>query len=100
ISTFKPDKKLRLRLPHLGTVRLELQLKDRTIETPLEAAIIELFSEKKGVGAVDQTAALKALITWIDLGVLKEDEENRFRLLEVAEEAAPPSRIGEVTHVQ
>jgi anaphase-promoting complex subunit 2 len=46
-----------------------------------------------GVGAVDRTAALKALITWIDLGVLKEDEENTFRLLEVTEEAAP-SRIG------
>ncbi|KAJ7878833.1 hypothetical protein B0H14DRAFT_3083005 [Mycena olivaceomarginata] len=101
-STFKPDKKLRW-LPHLGTVHLELQLEDRTIETdvpPLEAAFIELFSEKsestvaliEGVGAVDRTAALKALITWIDLGVLKEDEENTFRLLEVAEEAAPPSR--------
>ncbi|KAJ6585555.1 hypothetical protein B0H19DRAFT_424203 [Mycena capillaripes] len=103
-STFKPDKKLRW-LPHLGTVHLELQLEDRTIETdvpPLEAAFIELFSEKNiwtmdeligGVGAVDRTAALKALITWIDLGVLKEDEENTFRLLEVQEEANPASRI-------
>lgn len=47
-STFKPDKKLRW-LPHLGTVHLELQLQDRVIETdvpPLEAAFIELFSEK------------------------------------------------------
>jgi anaphase-promoting complex subunit 2 len=47
-STFKPDKKLRW-LPHLGTVHLELQLEDRTIEAdvpPLEAAFIELFSEK------------------------------------------------------
>ncbi|KAJ6622570.1 ubiquitin-protein ligase [Mycena sp. CBHHK59/15] len=100
-STFKPDKKLRW-LPHLGTVHLELQLEDRTIETdvpPLEAAFIELFSKKAniwsmdeliaGVGAVDRTAALKALITWVDLGVLKEDEENMFRLLEVKEEAAP-----------
>jgi anaphase-promoting complex subunit 2 len=51
----------------------------------------------EGVGAVDRTAALKALITWIDLGVLKEDEENTFRLLEVAEEAAPPSRTGNDT---
>ncbi|KAJ7684510.1 hypothetical protein DFH06DRAFT_9398 [Mycena polygramma] len=100
-STFKPDKKLRW-LPHLGTVHLELQLEDRMIETdvpPLEAAFIELFSEKniwtmdeliEGVGAVDRTAALKALITWIDLGVLKEDEENTFRLLEVTEEASGP----------
>ncbi|KAJ6453076.1 hypothetical protein C8R45DRAFT_1056934 [Mycena sanguinolenta] len=105
-SIFKPDKKLRW-LPHLGTVHLELQLQDRTIETdvaPLEAAFIELFSEKsestliEGVGAVDRTAALKALITWIDLGVLKEDEENTFRLLEVTEEAGPSSRTG-MTHL-
>ncbi|KAJ6485260.1 hypothetical protein DFH09DRAFT_1252884 [Mycena vulgaris] len=95
-STFKPDKKLRW-LPHLGTVHLELQLEDRTIETdvpPLEAAFIELFSEKTATwrGGVDRIAALKALLTWVDLGVLKEDEENTFRLLEVAEEAAPPPR--------
>ncbi|KAF7348133.1 Anaphase-promoting complex subunit 2 [Mycena sanguinolenta] len=50
----------------------------------------------EGVGAVDRTAALKALITWIDLGVLKEDEENTFRLLEVAEEAGPSSRTAPV----
>jgi anaphase-promoting complex subunit 2 len=51
----------------------------------------------EGVGAVDRTAALKALITWIDLGVLKEDEENTFRLLEVTEEAGPSSRTGNDT---
>ncbi|KAJ7736365.1 hypothetical protein DFH07DRAFT_986179 [Mycena maculata] len=101
-STYKPDKKLRW-LPHLGTAHLELQLEYRTTDVPpLEAAFIELFSDKSasihysppltnadvwtideliaGVGAVDRTAALKALITWIDLGVLKEDQENAFRL--------------------
>ncbi|KAJ7927180.1 hypothetical protein B0H13DRAFT_1598935, partial [Mycena leptocephala] len=75
---------------------------------PLEAAFIELFSEKniwtmgglmEDVGTVDRTAALKALITWIDLGVLKEDEENTFRPLEVAEAAQPPSRIGQYLHL-
>lgn len=48
-SAFKPDKKLRW-LPQLGTVDLEIELKDRKIEVqvpPLEAAIIELFSEKR-----------------------------------------------------
>ncbi|KAJ7214100.1 hypothetical protein GGX14DRAFT_618390 [Mycena pura] len=106
-STFKPDKRLRW-LSHLGTVHLELQLQDRVVEAdvpPLEAAFIELFSEKNiwtmdelidGVGAVDRPAALRALITWIDLGVIKEDEVNTFRLLEVAEEAAPSSRIASV----
>lgn len=47
-STFKPDKRLRW-LPHLGSVHLELQLEDRTVEAdvpPLEAAFIELFSSK------------------------------------------------------
>ncbi|KAF7305903.1 Anaphase-promoting complex subunit 2 [Mycena chlorophos] len=103
-STFKPDKRLRW-LPHLGKISLTLELQDRTIQAdvpPLEAAFIELFSQKNiwtmdeliaGVGPVDRTAALKALITWIDLGVLKEDQENVFRLLELKEEPGPaPAR--------
>ena len=47
-TVFKPDKKLKW-LPHLGTVQLELQLEDRVVDVdvpPLEAAFIELFSEK------------------------------------------------------
>ena len=47
-TTFKPDKKLRW-LSHLGSIRLEIQLQDRTISAdvpPLEAAFIELFSEQ------------------------------------------------------
>ncbi|THV01862.1 hypothetical protein K435DRAFT_775875 [Dendrothele bispora CBS 962.96] len=97
---FKPDKRLRW-LPHLGTVHLELQLEDRTVEAdvpPLEAAFIELFSGQSiwkmndlitAVGSVDRSAALKALLTWVDKGVLKEDEPGTFRLLEIAEEASP-----------
>jgi anaphase-promoting complex subunit 2 len=45
---FKPDKVLRW-LPHLGRVHLQLELEDRSLEAdvpPLEAAFIELFSEK------------------------------------------------------
>ena len=45
---FKPDKKLRW-LPLLGTIHLELELEDRTVPAdvpPLEAAFIELFSER------------------------------------------------------
>ncbi|KAF8059585.1 hypothetical protein FPV67DRAFT_362380 [Lyophyllum atratum] len=101
-TIFKPDKRLRW-LPHLGTVHLELQLEDRTVEAdvpPLEAAFIELFSSKTiwsvddliaGVGSVDRSAALNALLTWVDLGVLKEDTEGTFRLLEVAEEPSAGS---------
>ena len=47
-AEFKPDKKLHW-LPQLGTITLELELQDRTIEaevTPLEAAVIGLFEEK------------------------------------------------------
>ena len=47
-TVFKPDKKLKW-LPHLGTVQLEMQLEDRVVDVdvpPLEAAFIELFSEK------------------------------------------------------
>ncbi|KAK7462917.1 hypothetical protein VKT23_007497 [Stygiomarasmius scandens] len=99
-STFKPDKRLRW-LPHLGTVHLELQLEDRTVKAdvpPLEAAFIELFSEKNiwsmdeliaAVGSVDRSAALKALLTWVHKGILREDEQGTFRLLEIAEEASP-----------
>ncbi|KAA1469713.1 hypothetical protein DENSPDRAFT_864325 [Dentipellis sp. KUC8613] len=94
--TFKPDKKLRW-LAHLGTVHLEIELQDRTVNadvTPLEAAFIELFTEKdvwtvkdlvSRVGNVDRTAALKALLTWVDQGVLKEDGEEQYRLLEEAD---------------
>jgi len=107
-STFKPDKKLRW-LPNLGTVNLQLELEDRTVNAdvpPLEAAFIELFSEKNvwtldelssRVGSVNRMAALKALVTWVDLGVLKEDTENNFRLLEIAEEPTPGARVASST---
>jgi len=47
-TKFKPDKKLQW-LPHLGTVQLDVELEDRTVSAevpPLEAALIELFSER------------------------------------------------------
>lgn len=45
-AAFKQDKKLRF-LPRLGTVDLSIELSDRTVDVtvpPLEAAVIELFS--------------------------------------------------------
>lgn len=47
-TKFKPDKKLQW-LNHLGTVQLDIELEDRNVSVevpPLEAAVIELFSEK------------------------------------------------------
>ena len=46
----------------------------------------------EAVGSVDRSAALKALISWVDLGVLKEDVEDTFRLLELAEEPSTEVR--------
>lgn len=51
---FKPDKKLHW-LPQLGTITLELELQDRTIEaevTPLEAAVIGLFDGEGTFGPI------------------------------------------------
>jgi len=45
----------------------------------------------KAVGSVHRSVAIKALATWVDLGVLKEDSENTFLLLERAEEGGGPS---------
>lgn len=102
-SVFKPDKVLRW-LPHLGRVHLQLELEDRTLEAdvpPLEAAFIELFSEKDvwtvdelvlRSGSVNRNAAVKALVTWVDMHVLKEDSEGVFRLLSVAEVPTAGSR--------
>lgn len=42
----------------------------------------ELVAELK---SVEKTAIVKALTTWLDLGVLKEEEEDRYKLLEIAE---------------
>ncbi|KAH7885407.1 hypothetical protein F5I97DRAFT_2033205 [Phlebopus sp. FC_14] len=103
-SMFKPDKVLRW-LPHLGRVHLELELEDRKIDAdvpPLEAAFIELFAEKNiwmvdelvsRVGNVSRNAALKALATWVDLRIIKEETGNVFRLLSVAEEPAAGSKV-------
>lgn len=47
-NLFKPDKKL-VWMSHLGSINLEVELDDRTVEAevpPLEAAFIELFSEQ------------------------------------------------------
>lgn len=99
-TTFKPDKKLRW-LPHLGSVHLDIELQDRTVTAdvpPLEAAFIEMFSEKDiwtvdelilRVGSVDRTSALKALLAWVDRGVLQEDKDDTFKLLEEVDASQP-----------
>ncbi|KIM41155.1 hypothetical protein M413DRAFT_72370 [Hebeloma cylindrosporum] len=80
----KPDKRLKW-LPHLGTVQLEIQLEDRTLEVdvaPLEAAFIKLFSQKRNLFYLEshRTTSLKALSTWVDHGVLSDVPEFTFNL--------------------
>ncbi|KAF9523397.1 hypothetical protein CPB83DRAFT_910659 [Crepidotus variabilis] len=109
-AVFKPDKRLRW-LPHLGTVQVDIELEDRTVSAdvaPLEAAIIELFADTaiwdldelvKAVGSVNRSGVIKGLATWVDLGILKEEPENTFVLLEREEQRGStvvrdPGRLG------
>ncbi|KAJ7621878.1 hypothetical protein DFH06DRAFT_1340882 [Mycena polygramma] len=88
-STFKPDKKLRW-LPQCTASSNSRTAQSRRTSRHSRPHIWTVDELIGGAGAVDRTAALKALITWIDLGVLKVDKENTFRLLEVTEEASRP----------
>ncbi|KAG8945291.1 hypothetical protein FRC04_001068 [Tulasnella sp. 424] len=97
-SVTKPDRKIRF-MSNVGSVSLDLELSDRTLSltdlTPLQAAIIELFSSKevwtsddiaKDLGGVDAPSVDKALEYWMDHGVLKSLGNKEYQLLEVAEE--------------
>ncbi|OCH91244.1 hypothetical protein OBBRIDRAFT_887137 [Obba rivulosa] len=109
-TTFKPDKRLRW-LPQLGSIKLELTLQDRTVSADvslLEAAFIELFSEKDiwtidelttRVRSIDRISAAKALATWVDMGVLKAGGDSVYRLLEVAEEVPTSSSAAAIQHL-
>ncbi|PVF91727.1 hypothetical protein CPB86DRAFT_802615 [Serendipita vermifera] len=84
----KPDKRLHW-VHQMGTLKLAIELKDRTIEvtaTPLEAAVIELFSEKptwsqvalsEALGVKEQTV-IGALISWNEEGILEYSEYQKM----------------------
>jgi len=96
-SEFKPDRKIWF-IPNLGTVTLELELSDRTLTveaTPLQAAIVDLFSTQDTwlvddlaarLGNVDITSVDKALEFWMDQGVIKSIGNKEYKVLEIAEE--------------
>ncbi|KAJ3549516.1 hypothetical protein NM688_g5170 [Phlebia brevispora] len=112
-TKFKPDKKL-MWMSHLGTIKLEIEMDDGRIVAadvpPLEAAFIELFSEKdewtvtelvEVLGSIDRSAAVRALSTWVELGVLKEVNVDHYKLLKSQEEpeastATAPPRSAEM----
>ncbi|KZW04109.1 hypothetical protein EXIGLDRAFT_716114 [Exidia glandulosa HHB12029] len=105
----RPDKRLHW-IPHLGTVKLEIQLKDRRHEVdaaPMEAAIIELFSQKE-TWTLDELATSlgseaavvrKALSKWLDMRVVREDSPHAYRLLEEAEEDDGQTGLREATPI-
>lgn len=46
------------------------------------------------IGNVDRASAVKSLATWVNMGVLKEAEENVFVLLENVEEGSEMKDVG------
>ncbi|KAF8758283.1 Peptide transporter MTD1 [Rhizoctonia solani] len=80
----KAGKKLRW-MNNLGTVSLDLELEDRVVSadaSPLEAAVVELFSEQR---INDSTPVRAALMFWTSNGVLKPLEDGQYELLERVE---------------
>ncbi|ELU44000.1 ubiquitin-protein ligase [Rhizoctonia solani AG-1 IA] len=95
----KAGKKLRW-MNNLGTVSLDLELEDRVVSadaSPLEAAVVELFSEQSEsvafaqidkpdkLGINDSTPVRAALMFWTSNGVLKPLEDGQYELLERVE---------------
>ncbi|RUS32149.1 hypothetical protein BC938DRAFT_476169 [Jimgerdemannia flammicorona] len=97
-EVLKPARKLSW-LPHLGNVKLELQLQDRTLEfnvSPVHASIIHCFEEKDTltIGELAETLKMppaqvkRRMGFWVSQGILKEDGKDTYVLLETAEAAA------------
>ncbi|ORY03191.1 hypothetical protein K493DRAFT_207320, partial [Basidiobolus meristosporus CBS 931.73] len=104
-STFeklKPSRKL-IWLNHLGTVDLELELKDRTLAlnvSPAYAAIIWHFQDKDTWELAELAQELQStpnnvkrkLMYWIGLGVIKEHPSEVYSVVEEAEELPAESK--------
>lgn len=119
---FKPDKKLvwMSHLGSIS-LDVELDDRTISAEVPpLEAAFVELFSEQgqcavdhctltiliydltieqwtvaelmEKVGLTDTVVATKALVTWVDLGVLREEEPGQYILLKTADPLGSTSK--------
>lgn len=95
---FKPDKHLRW-LQELGTASVTLELEDRTVTvdvTPLQAAVAELFESQDRWAedalanqlGVEVASVRSALTVWAGHGVLKDEEDGIWRLLERVEDGS------------
>ncbi|QRW00465.1 cullin family [Ceratobasidium sp. AG-Ba] len=99
----KAGKKLRW-MNNLGTISLDVELEDRTISadaTPLEAAVIELFSEKATwnlselapkLGLAESALVRPATESWASRGVLKSLGNGEYQLLERSEDNGNAAR--------
>ena len=58
-----------------------------------EWTVADLIAE---VGSIERPSALKALTTWVELGVLKEDSPDHYRLLNTAEATGSTSKTKHV----
>jgi anaphase-promoting complex subunit 2 len=92
---FKPDKHL-LFYQHLGTVTLNLEMADRTLQveaTALQAAVLEHMegqvewhvSQLADTLQTDEDAVHSALQFWAEEGVVQEQEGGSWIVLEYAE---------------
>jgi len=90
----KPDKKLRY-LPNMGSIDLTIDMDSgetfSATVNPLQAAIIELFSQQgkwdadelaQRLGNLDVTSVSLALMYWHMAGVIEPSERNTFELRE------------------
>nr|ODN88552.1 anaphase-promoting complex subunit 2 [Cryptococcus depauperatus CBS 7841] len=94
---FKPDKHLRF-VPNLGTISLTVNLSDRSVTaeaSPVQASIIMLFEDEHHTWNIndlscelglDKLELTKGLRWWALQGVLKDEGNGIWMLLEVAEE--------------
>jgi len=97
----KPDKKLHW-IPNMGIADLTIQMDDgrelNVSATPLQAAVVELFSQTSQwtvdaladkLGKLDVTSIALALMFWQGQGVIEDIGDRNFRLRDIADEALP-----------
>jgi len=97
----KPDKKLHW-IPNMGVADLTIQMDDgcelNVSATPLQAAVVELFSQTPQwtvdaladkLGKLDITSIALALMFWQGQGVIEDIGDRNFQLRNIGNEALP-----------
>jgi len=89
-------------IPNMGIADLTIQMDDgrelNVSATPLQAAVVELFSQTSQwtvdaladkLGKLDVTSIALALMFWQGQGVIEDIGDRNFRLRDIADEALP-----------